>query len=147
VSAVFTYAHAVGYAIAALTMVLLDALWLGVVAKPLYQDGLAGLLASSPRWSAAVAFYLLYPLGVMVFVVAAAPAAQGWPRTALLGALFGFFCYATYDLSNLATLKGWPAGLSMIDIAWGALLTMLTARAGRAATAAMNGIGVKEALS
>jgi uncharacterized membrane protein len=87
-------------------------------------------MAPQPRLGVAALFYLLYPLGIVIFAVAARPAGA-WQPTLLAGALFGFFAYATYDLTNLATLKGWPLGLSLIDVAWGSLVSAVSAGAGR----------------
>jgi uncharacterized membrane protein len=122
-----------GYAAAAAVMVALDMLWLGVIAKSTYQQGIGHLMAESPRIAAAVVFYALYALGLVIFVLAPQADAPGWSRTLLMGALFGFFAYATYDLSNLATLKAWPIGLTLIDLVWGTLLSAAAAGAGRAA--------------
>lgn len=122
------------YAATALVMLVLDAIWLGLIAAPLYQQGIGHLMAQPPRFGVAAIFYLLYPLGIVIFAVAARPAGA-WQATLLAGALFGFFAYATYDLSNLATLKGWPVWLSLIDVAWGSLATALSAGAGRWAMA------------
>lgn len=118
------------YAATALVMLVLDAIWLGLIAAPLYQQGIGHLMAPQPRLGVAAIFYLLYPLGIVIFAVAARPAGA-WQPTLLAGALFGFFAYATYDLTNLATLKGWPIGLSLIDVAWGSLASAVSAGAGR----------------
>ena len=119
------------YLATAVVMIALDMLWLGVIAKPLYQSGLGHLMAERPNWVAAVAFYVLYALGLMLFAVVPQAADPGWLKTAAAAAMFGFVAYATYDLSNLATLKGWPIGLSLIDMAWGAALSAVAATAGR----------------
>jgi uncharacterized membrane protein len=119
------------YAAVALTMLVLDMLWLGVLAKPLYQQGIGHLMAEEPKLAVAGIFYVVYALGVMIFVVAPGGANTPWDRTLLLGAMLGFFCYATYDLSNLATLKNWPTSLALIDMVWGAALTTVCAAAGK----------------
>lgn len=112
------------------TMMLLDVLWIGVLARPLYDRGIGHLMAERPDFVAAAAFYLLFAVGLMAFVVL--PRAPGeWPRAAAWGALFGFMTYMTYDLTNLATLRGWPLGLSVIDTAWGCVATGLAATAGK----------------
>ena len=127
------------YGATALVMLGLDLLWLGLVAKSFYRDSIGHLLADPPNLVAGGVFYLLYPVGVLLFAIApavwsgnvAAPAEMpGW-RAVLGGALFGFFAYATYDLSNLATLRGWPLRLTLVDIAWGTALTAAAAAAGR----------------
>lgn len=119
------------YLATAVVMIALDMLWLGVIAKPLYQQGLGHLMAARPNLVAAVAFYVLYALGLMLFAVVPQAADAGWLKTTAAAAMFGFVAYATYDLSNLATLKGWPIGLSLIDMAWGATLSAVAATAGR----------------
>lgn len=121
------------YGATAVTLVLLDVLWLGVIAKPAYQEGIGHLMAARPNLVAAALFYTLYPAGVVLFAVAPDGVSLGWQKTFMTAALFGFFAYATYDLTNLATLKDWPAGLAALDIAWGALITALAALAGKAA--------------
>ncbi len=111
-----------------ITFLALDAVWLGVVARKLYSRELGHLLAPDVRWAAAVIFYLLYVAGLLVLVVlprADAPLLH----VALLGALFGLVAYATYDLTNLATLSGWPISVTLADLAWGAVVTGLTAAA------------------
>jgi len=112
------------------TMMVLDVLWIGVLARPLYNRGIGHLMAEQPNFVAAAAFYLLFAAGLMAFVVL--PRAPGdWPMAAAWGALFGFMAYMTYDLTNLATLRAWPLGLSLIDTAWGCVATGLAATAGK----------------
>ena len=120
----------IGYLGALACFVAIDAVWLGVLMGPHYRAQLGPLLLESPRWPAALAFYLLYGVGLVVFAVLPALQQGGWQRSTRLGALLGTVAYATYDLSNLATLRDWPLGLSLIDIAWGALLSALAASAG-----------------
>jgi uncharacterized membrane protein len=112
------------------TFLALDALWLGVIARKLYSRELGHLLAPNVRWGAAAIFYLLYVTGLLALVVL--PRA-GSPllHVALLGALFGLVAYATYDLTNLATLSGWPVSVTLADLTWGAVATGVTAAAGR----------------
>ena len=117
----------------AVVMVALDMLWLGVIAKPLYQQGIGHLMADQPRVGVAVLFYLLYALGVVIFAVAPQHGGASWAMTLTMGALFGFFAYATYDLTNLATLRDWPLHLSLIDIGWGTLVSAASAAGGKAA--------------
>ncbi|MFM9915374.1 MAG: DUF2177 family protein [Rhizobacter sp.] len=117
----------------ALVMMALDALWLGFIAKPLYQDGLGHLMAERPNLWAAGAFYAIYALGLLVFAVMPHLGESGWRATAGSAALFGLVAYATYDLSNLATLKAWPIGLSLMDMAWGSAASAIAAVAGKAA--------------
>ena len=121
------------YAATLVVMVVLDLLWIGVIAKPLYQQGIGHLMAERPNIGVAVLFYAIYAVGVLVFAVAPGGSTSGWVRTLVTGALFGFFAYATYDLTNLATLKNWPLGLAVLDVAWGSLVTAISAAAGKAA--------------
>lgn len=122
------------YAATALVMVLIDMVWLGAIAKPLYQQGIGHLMAESPKLWAAVLFYLLYPVGVVVFSVLPnvlnQAVSSGWRGSLLAGALFGFIAYATYDLTNLATLKDWPLSLALIDMAWGSVVSGVSAAVG-----------------
>ncbi|KNZ33007.1 MAG: membrane protein [Methylibium sp. NZG] len=115
------------YAATAAVMLVLDALWLGLVATQLYSQGIGHLMAAEPRLGVAALFYLLYPVGLVVFAVGPS---TGWRNAAWKGALFGFFAYATYDLTNLATLKDWPVWLAALDIAWGTLVSGVSAAAG-----------------
>ena len=118
---------------AALVIVALDALWLGLIAKSTYQQAIGPLMAEQPRLNAALAFYALYPLGLLIFAMAPQAEDPALGRTIVMGALFGFFAYGTYDLSNLATLKGWPVRLTLIDMAWGTSLSAAAAAAGKLA--------------
>ena len=121
----------VSYLTTTVVMVVIDMVWLGVIAKPMYQAGIGHLMAEKPNIAAAISFYALFPVGLMIFAILPEAANAGWQRTALLGALFGFFTYATYDLTNLATLKNYPLQLALIDILWGSLVSAIAASAGR----------------
>lgn len=121
------------YAATTVVMVAIDLLWLGIIAKSFYQQGIGHLMAERPNIPVAVLFYVLFPIGLMFFAVLPHAASDGWSKTIFAGALFGFFTYATYDLTNLATLKAWPIGLSIIDIAWGTLVSAVASAAGKAA--------------
>ncbi len=116
-------ANMIAYGAAALVMAGLDFLWLRLTAEPLYHRALGGLMADKPNMSAAVAFYLIYVLGIVVFAVKPALLSGDWQGALWRGALFGFIAYATYDLTNLATLNNWPLKVSLIDMAWGTILT------------------------
>lgn len=116
----------IGYAAALVTIVVLDALWLGVVARDFYYARLGTLLLERPNWLPAAAFYLIHALGIVVFVL---PAASSWPGALLFGALFGVCVYAAYDFTNLATVRGWPLAVSLADLAWGAAVTAAAATA------------------
>jgi uncharacterized membrane protein len=117
------------YLLTLVTFLAIDAVWLGLIASGMYKRELGHLLAPNVRWGAAAVFYLLYVAGVMVLVVQPnLDATLG--RAILLGAVFGLVAYATYDLTNLATLQRWPLNVTLIDLAWGAFLTAATAAAG-----------------
>jgi uncharacterized membrane protein len=119
--------------VVAVVMVAMDVLWLGFIAKSLYQDGIGHLMAERPQAWAALAFYLVYAVGLVAFVVAPRAGVDAWHSAAVMGALFGFVAYATYDLSNLATLKNWPLWLSLVDMAWGSVASAVAATAGKLA--------------
>lgn len=80
-------------------------------------------MKATPNWTAAIIFYLLFIVGLVVFVVAPSLAKQSWSQALLLGALFGLICYATYDLTNLATIKNWPILVTVVDLIWGTVLS------------------------
>jgi uncharacterized membrane protein len=126
------------YACTALAMLPLDILWLGTVGRTFYRDQLGGLLLDRPAWGPAAAFYLLYAVGVVVFALAPALRDGSWQTALVYGALFGFFAYATYDLSNLATLRGFTTALALVDVAWGTVLTAATAAIVFVVTRALN---------
>ena len=107
----------------------LDFVWLGFIAKDLYRNGIGHLMLDTPNWTAAVLFYLIYIAGLVFFAVLPALEADSWTRATIHAALFGFFCYATYDLTNLATLKGWPVAIVVADLAWGAFVSAAAATA------------------
>jgi uncharacterized membrane protein len=107
-----------------LPMLALDALWLTTMSKRFYAPRIGHLMSESPALAPAAAFYLVYAVGLAAFVVAPAAREGGeLSKTFLRGALFGLVCYATYDLTNQATLKAWPLSLTLVDMAWGAALT------------------------
>lgn len=121
------------YGAIAIVMLLLDLLWLGLIATPLYQQGIGHLMADEPRWAVALVFYAGYPVGLVLFAVLPQAGQTGVTRAGLLGALFGLIAYGTYDLTNLATLRDWPLGLSLLDMGWGALVSALSSAAGKVA--------------
>ncbi len=107
-----------------------DMVWLGFAARGFYRDNLGPLLRENVNWTAAVIFYLIYIGGILEFATLPALQKDSLRQAAVLGALFGFFAYSTYDLTNLATLKGWPLNVVLVDIAWGIVLTSTVAAAG-----------------
>ena len=114
----------VGYVAALVTLAILDALWLGVASREFYKARLGQLLLEQPNWYAAILFYLIHALGIVVFAV---PLAESWASAMFYGALFGLCVYAAYDLTNLATLHGWPLTVSLVDLAWGSVVTAAAA--------------------
>jgi uncharacterized membrane protein len=128
---------AIAYVATVVVFCGLDFLWLGFVAKGYYQSQVGSLLLDRPNLPVAAAFYALYVVGVLVFAVLPGLEAGSPTRALALGALFGFFAYATYDLTNLATLKGWSVGIALLDLAWGAIVTGVSALAGALAARAL----------
>jgi len=126
----------ISYAGTLLFFLAADALWLGLLMTDTYRGWLGPLMREQPLLLPAAVFYLMYPVGLVVFAVRPALAGTGWKRAVLLGALFGLMAYGTYDLTNLATLDGWPLALTLVDMAWGALLSGASALAGYAAARA-----------
>ena len=112
-------------------MVMLDVLWLGLLAKDLYDDGIGHLRAAETRFGPAIAFYLIYAAGLMYFALAPHGPRRTLRTTLLAAALFGTVAYATYDLTNLATLRDWPLSLALIDMAWGCIASTLSVLAAR----------------
>jgi uncharacterized membrane protein len=110
------------YLIALPVFFAIDMVWLGLVAKGFYRRQIGFLMRDGVNWPAAIVFYLVFILGLVVFVVAPAVDEGSWVRAVLFGALFGLVAYATYDLTNLATLRDWPLLLTVVDLVWGAVL-------------------------
>lgn len=109
------------YAISVPLFFIIDMLWLGVVAKDFYRTRL-GTLMGDINWTAAIIFYLIFLVGLTFFATYPALLKQSLLSAAILGGLFGFFTYATYDLTNLATLRDWPVSVSLVDMVWGTVL-------------------------
>ncbi|HOX95990.1 MAG TPA: DUF2177 family protein [Candidatus Woesebacteria bacterium] len=109
---------------------LIDGLWLTVIAKGFYAKHLGFLMTDKPNWVAAGIFYLSYVVGLIIFAVAPALKDNSLMRAVVLGGLFGMFCYATYDLTNLATVKGFPWFVAVIDIIWGISVSVFMAIVG-----------------
>ena len=105
---------------------VIDLIWLGVVAKNLYQKYIGKLLKKDVNWVAAIVFYLLFIAGLVLFVLIPGVDKNSLSHVMIYGALFGFITYATYDLTNLATLKDWPKEITLIDLAWGTFLGFST---------------------
>jgi len=118
------------YLITLAVFFVIDMIWLGVVAKGFYRKHLGTLLSPKVNWGAALLFYLLFIVGLVVFVIRPALASGEPIKALLLGAFFGLISYATYDLSNLATLKDWPVIVTVVDLVWGTTLGGLVSLAG-----------------
>jgi len=116
----------VAYVATLITLCALDAVWLTTM-MPTYQHALGALLTPTPALAPAALFYLLYALGVVVLVVLPGIGTRRWDAIMPRGALFGLVAYGTYDLTNQATLRGWPMGLTVLDMAWGTVLTAIAA--------------------
>jgi uncharacterized membrane protein len=110
------------YLIAFILFFVIDLLWLGIIAKDIYKKYLGHLMSTEVNWIAAIIFYLLFIGGLVFFVIMPAVEAGSIGKALLYGALFGFITYATYDLTNLATLKDWPIQITLIDLTWGTFL-------------------------
>ena len=118
------------YLLTAVVFFAIDLTWLGLIAKNLYRKYLGGFLSDTVNWTAAFVFYALFIVGIFIFSILPAVEKNSFSHAVIMGALFGFFTYATYDLTNLATLKNWPLTIVYIDIIWGTILTGLVAAAG-----------------
>jgi uncharacterized membrane protein len=106
-----------------ISLIVVDMIWLLVIAKTMYRDSMGDLMADEPKLAAGIAFYVLYAIGVCIFVLMPAINKQSWFDAVLYGALFGFFCYMTYDLTNLSVIRNFSTQLAFIDIAWGSFAT------------------------
>ena len=122
--------YCIAYAATATTFLLVDLVWLGLVAKGFYRSNIGALMADEINIPAAVTFYLAYIVGIVIFAISPAFESGSWRASLIMGALFGFFAYATYDMTNLATLRDWPVAVVVVDMAWGTFLTGLSATAG-----------------
>lgn len=119
-----------GYLATALVFFTLDFVWLSTVTSRFYRPMLGGLLLEKPNFAVAGLFYLVYVVGVVVFAVIPAFNAGSWTTALLQGALLGLIAYGTYDFTNLATIKGWPAIVAIVDLAWGTVVTAFSATLG-----------------
>jgi len=101
---------------------VIDMVWLVLIAKKFYQEQIGLLMKPDINWFAAIIFYLLFIAGLIIFVISPAVEKHSWVHALLFGALFGLITYATYDLTNLATLKDWPLLVTVVDLIWGSVL-------------------------
>ncbi|TKG94756.1 DUF2177 family protein [Puteibacter caeruleilacunae] len=120
----------ISYLLAFIVFLMIDMLWLGVIAKNIYHKHLEHLLAKHVNWPAAFIFYFIYVLGISIIAIYPAIEITSVNHAILMGALFGFFTYSTYDLTNLATLKNWPITIVIIDIIWGTALSTIVSFCG-----------------
>jgi uncharacterized membrane protein len=130
----FVTIYAIAYAITLIIFVVLDAVWLASTTNAIYRPVLGDILAVRLRIAPAIAFYFVYPLGVVIFAVAPALKAGSLVSALGYGALFGLFAYATYELTNFATLRNWTLSLVVIDTLWGVFVTGMTAALACSAT-------------
>ena len=111
------------YTLSLCAFLILDGIWLGFIAPELYQKYIGHLLTETPYWPAAIAFYLLFIGGIMYFATLPALQLRSGREALKRGALFGLMTYATYDLTNMATLPNWPLAITVIDLIWGSFLS------------------------
>jgi uncharacterized membrane protein len=111
------------YAIALFVFFAIDMLWLGIIAKGFYAKHIGSLMKSQVNWPVAVLFYLLFLAGLVVFVISPAVSKASLTHALVFGAFFGLITYATYDLTNLATLRDWPPIVTVVDLVWGMVLS------------------------
>lgn len=123
--------YAAAYAATLMVMLLIDLPWITVIAKSMYSEGIGHLMAPNANLPAAVAFYLIYVFGLMWFGVAPNAGEAGVLKAAGSAAVFGFLAYATYDLTNLATLRDWPLRVTLVDMAWGPFVSGVSTAAGK----------------
>lgn len=117
------------YALTLPVFFVVDMIWLGVIARKFYRQQLGYLLAPKVNWTAAIIFYLIFIAGIIFFAVVPGMKRESLLHTVMLGAIFGFITYATYDLTNLATIKDWPLMVTVVDMCWGAVLSATVASA------------------
>lgn len=118
------------YAASLVTFLVLDFAWLGLIARGFYRDRLGHLLSPDVRWLPAIIFYLLFVAAILVFAVMPAVERGSLLRAVILGGFFGVVAYATYDLTNLATMRDFPALVAAVDVMWGCVLSAVVAAVG-----------------
>ena len=131
--------YLIAYIATGISFAVIDSFWLRTMYTRLYIPEIGELLMKGLRWGPAIAFYLFYILGIMVFAVGPALQSGKWQTALIQGAMFGFFCYMTYDLTNYATLKVWSLKVTILDMIWGTLLTGGAALGGYLITTAIAG--------
>ena len=113
------------------TMAVLDVLWIGFIAKSIYQTGIGHLMADKPNLIAAAAFYIVFCAGLLWFAILPNPDKTGFTKAITAAGIFGFCAYATYDLTNYATLKAWPITVTLADMAWGTFASIVAVTLGK----------------
>lgn len=131
--------YLIGYIATGISFAVIDSVWLRTMYTRLYVPEIGPVLMNGMRLGPAIAFYLLYILGIMVFAVGPALSSGKWQTALIQGAMFGFFCYMTYDLTNYATLKVWSLKVTILDMIWGTVLTGGAALGGFLITHAVSG--------
>ena len=131
--------YLIAYIATGISFAVIDSFWLRTMYTRLYVPEIGELLMKGLRWGPAISFYLLYILGIMIFAVGPALQSGKWQTALIQGAMFGFFCYMTYDLTNQATLKVWSLKVTILDMIWGTLLTGSAALGGYLITTAFVG--------
>lgn len=101
----------------------IDMLWLGIISKNFYKEKLGFILTGEVNWKAAILFYFIYIIGILYFIIIPGFETHNWKSVLFNGALLGLLCYATYDLTNMATIKQWPISVVIVDMIWGTILT------------------------
>lgn len=129
---------AVSYVSILVSLIVLDLVWLGLVMKDFYFGRLGHLLSPTVHWLPAVVFYLIFSFGVFYFAVNPGLAEKNFLKVIISAALLGFIAYATYDLTNMATMRDWPLSVTLVDILWGTLLSAATASIGFGVASALN---------
>ncbi len=114
------------YLVSLTVFFIIDLFWLGLVAKDLYKDQIGFLMSDEVKWAPAILFYCLYVAGLVSFVILPAFHEENWVFALLYGGFFGLVCYGAYDLTNLATLKGWPINIVAFDLLWGIFISGIT---------------------
>lgn len=131
--------YATAYGVALVIFLIMDALWLGVVARGFYTSRMGELLLDQPRWGVAAIFYALYIVGLVYFAVVPGMASGSWVTGAFNGALFGFFAYLTYNATNLSVLRGYDPVVAVVDTSWGTIMGAVVAGGATLAVNAWHG--------
>ena len=124
------YKYVIVYGVSLAVFLVVDFIWLGWLARSYYHRQLGDLLSQRVNWTAAMAFYAIYIVGLMIFSITPAIHRSSLSQAIILGGLYGFFTYATYELTNYALIRDWPAALVPVDIAWGVVLCCIVSACG-----------------